>query len=193
MIGNNLKQIRIRKAYQENPNRCLECGGPIQAKPGVKLAYTKRQKFCGQSCNTKHQNRIAPKRKRTPRTCGSCGVAFDSKNPRKLCPACREAYFNRLASKTKAEVTGREIRNHAISVVRGHKKQCRKCNYDLFVDICHIRPVSDFPESATVAEINDTANLIKLCPNCHHELDAGLISVVDCIISPGGPALTPGS
>ena len=39
------------------------------------------------------------------------------------------------------------------------------------IEICHIKPVSEFPLDATESEINALHNLISLCPNCHTGLD----------------------
>jgi predicted restriction endonuclease len=54
-------------------------------------------------------------------------------------------------------------------------KRCAVCGYDSHVELCHIRRISDFPLSATFAEVNAEANLVYLCPNHHWELDAGKI------------------
>jgi predicted restriction endonuclease len=51
------------------------------------------------------------------------------------------------------------------------------CGYSKHVEACHIRRIADFPASATVGEINHADNMLVLCPNCHWEFDAGLLSV----------------
>ena len=55
--------------------------------------------------------------------------------------------------------------------------ECSVCGYSTHVEACHIRPVSDFPQDATVGEINDRSNLMYLCPNHHWEFDHGMITV----------------
>ena len=45
--------------------------------------------------------------------------------------------------------------------------KCAICGYDKHVEIAHIKPVSDFTDSCTIAEINSIDNLIALCPNHH--------------------------
>lgn len=45
--------------------------------------------------------------------------------------------------------------------------KCAICGYDKHVEIAHIKPVSDFADSCTIAEINSIDNLIALCPNHH--------------------------
>jgi HNH endonuclease len=41
------------------------------------------------------------------------------------------------------------------------------------VDVCHVRPVSDFPPSATLGEVNAPENLVALDKRCHWEFDHG--------------------
>ena len=40
---------------------------------------------------------------------------------------------------------------------------------------CHIKPLADFPDMATTAEINHPDNLLWLCRNHHWEFDHGLL------------------
>lgn len=53
---------------------------------------------------------------------------------------------------------------------------CEKCGYSLIPpDVAHIKPVAEFPDDATLREINNISNLCGLCSRCHLEYDAGLI------------------
>lgn len=63
----------------------------------------------------------------------------------------------------------------------GKDYKCAVCGYDKHVEIAHIKAVSDFPETSTVAEINDINNLIGLCPNHHWEYDNGLLDLKEYI------------
>jgi predicted restriction endonuclease len=56
-------------------------------------------------------------------------------------------------------------------------KHCAVCGYGKFIEICHIRPIQDFPEDTPISVVNDLRNLIALCPNCHWELDHGLLTL----------------
>jgi predicted HNH restriction endonuclease len=47
----------------------------------------------------------------------------------------------------------------------------------LHVEVCHIREINSFPDTAIIKEINDHGNLILLCRNCHWELDHGLLDL----------------
>lgn len=55
--------------------------------------------------------------------------------------------------------------------------KCAICGYDKHVEIAHIKPVSDFADSCTIAEINSINNLIALCPNHHWEYDNKILKL----------------
>lgn len=48
---------------------------------------------------------------------------------------------------------------------------CAKCGYDLHVELAHIKAVTEFDDDALLTDINNTDNVIQLCPNCHWEFD----------------------
>lgn len=54
-------------------------------------------------------------------------------------------------------------------------KECKICKYNLYVELCHMKPVSEYDENSTLGEINSPDNLIYLCPNHHKELDLNLL------------------
>lgn len=54
-------------------------------------------------------------------------------------------------------------------------KYCLICNYPYY-EIAHITAVSDFPDCATISEINSIDNLIALCRNHHYEYDNDLLT-----------------
>lgn len=80
---------------------------------------------------------------------------------------------------TKSQVSANTIRDTARVLYahyhNGTPKQCQVCRYSKSVMICHIKPVAEFDDAATLEEINAKENLIALCPNCHRELDGGLL------------------
>lgn len=59
----------------------------------------------------------------------------------------------------------------------GKPNYCAKCGYSNHIEIAHIKAVSDFDDSATIAEINSIDNLIALCPNHHWEYDHGILKL----------------
>ena len=69
--------------------------------------------------------------------------------------------------------------------------KCAICGYDKHVEIAHIKAVSEFDDSATIAEINAPSNLIGLCPNHHWEYDHGQLELPSDILgSPGGSSVS---
>ncbi len=80
---------------------------------------------------------------------------------------------------TKGQVGGNTIRDTARVLYAkyhgGRPTHCEKCGYGKSVMICHIKPVAEFDDEATLEQINARDNLIALCPNCHRELDDGLL------------------
>ena len=56
-------------------------------------------------------------------------------------------------------------------------QNCQNCGYLHHVEVCHIKPISEFNEDSLVDDINDDSNLLFLCPNCHWEFDNKLLTV----------------
>lgn len=52
-----------------------------------------------------------------------------------------------------------------------------KCRWDIFVEICHIIPVSSFAKGETLGDVNHPDNLLLLCPNCHYLFDKKKLSL----------------
>jgi predicted restriction endonuclease len=71
------------------------------------------------------------------------------------------------------------IRRHAqcIFTSSNNIKSCAKCGYDRHIEIAHIRPVSSFPDTSIIGEINKIDNLIALCPTHHWEYDHGILKI----------------
>lgn len=45
------------------------------------------------------------------------------------------------------------------------------------MEICHIKPISEFSDDTLIAIINHPDNIVILCPNCHWEFDNGLLKI----------------
>ncbi len=182
----SLEQIqRARAYYDASPNLCVHCDGPILSRPGEKLSETRKKKFCSRSCAASHNNSlsVAPKKKPRPRYCESCGarVSYDpqsSETRHILCPTCSEKSAQSLVTRTKSQSSPADIRNHMRSVLAERPHQCQQCGYALHAEACHVRPIDDFPPSATLTEINHPDNLVLLCPNCRWEFTHGLVALV---------------
>lgn len=150
---------------------------------------TTNPKFCNKSCAAKFNNTKFPKRKQEKYPCSvkDCiSVRKSSRN--KLCSIHFEEYVNRSSQyKDKSvgeyrnleSVKGKHpswINSHVRSFARSWlvhltKLPCAHCGYSKHVELAHIKPVSSFPDSALLSEINSETNVIQLCPNCHWEFD----------------------
>ena len=139
---------------------------------------------CSHSCS----NKFFPRRKKELRKCRRCGEKFPGHG---TCSKCKNeilANKERFQQTTLAELSESyeangihkswrysELRNDARR--KTDFKLCAICGYDKHVEVCHVRPISSFPPTATVAEVNDVRNLVGLCPNHHWEFDHGLIAL----------------
>lgn len=184
-MGGYARAESLLERYLENPNLCKGCNKPILPREGQRLANVTRLTFCSSACAAAHNNRLKPKRKKREKTCHLCGKGFfEGYSQRKYCESCLVTYRNSFAEREKGDVTKRMIYAHATAVMRSREKICQRCGYTHFVDICHIKAIRDFSKTTKVREINDPTNLIYLCPNCHHEFDAGMLPALQ--ISSGG-------
>lgn len=155
--------------------RCPACAASV-------LVKDPRQKFCNLQCSARYNN---SKRERKQRRCPHCGEAVAGSTDR-LCPICSETRRNFQRTSTLGRVhelaSSKGHPSWRNAIVRNYNRRwnaallrlpCHVCGYSLHVELCHIRPITDFPDTATLAEVNDPRNVIQLCPNCHWEFDHG--------------------
>jgi len=149
-----------------------------------------QKKFCGKSCAASFNGRVCPKRSKEKLKWPKCRCC-DNKVATKKGAYCRECINNKkhyhgkpVETLTLKEVIVRKgsnkydiIRSHASYLYRKDKTdlKCANCIYDKHVEICHIKPIKDFFLDTTIKEINDSSNIVLLCPNCHWEFDRGLL------------------
>lgn len=159
---------------------------------------TKNSKFCCRSCSISYANKHNPKRKRIPRSpCVLCGTSVHDRNA-KRCKRCikiekekriqtkenwgkmtlGELRKNSNSHKHSPSYAHAWVRNHCAYLHDKKNQKCQICDYDKYVERCHIKPISKFDESTTLEEINDIKNIAFLCPNHHWELDHGYLSLV---------------
>lgn len=147
---------------------------------------TNNPKFCSRSCAAIFTNKATPKRKRTT-VCHISGCDTITKSYRHTkCEHHWQEYLDtRISNKTLGEyrnllsVKGKHvswrnshIRLHARAQHKALLKEpCAHCGYSKHVELCHIKPVSEFPDEALVGAVNSRENVIQLCPNCHWEFD----------------------
>lgn len=149
-----------------------------------------KNKFCNKSCANSYNNRVKPKRKMKIRKCRDCGSDYTHKDRRSIyCNDCFDMKHSLKALKAKtlkeiqnkSSVKGRhrswinsEVRNFNRTWNKSLSKlPCANCGYSLHVELCHVKAITDFPETASLGEINDPSNVIQLCRNCHWEFDNG--------------------
>ena len=148
---------------------------------------TKKKKFCSRSCSASHTNKTHPRRK-IKRKCKK-GDSIVRNYRSSLCQKHWDEYLSNKKEKLMQTPVGeyrqrvKEKGYHASSIhvnIRRFarswlkhltKLPCKKCGYDKHVELCHIKPVASFDDSATIGEINDEKNVIQLCPKCHLEFD----------------------
>jgi len=153
---------------------------------------TDNPKFCSRTCATTTNNQKNPKRKVKPRPCKKCKVIFvpSRGKPRtNICQICKNKRLNyskvttlgdlqqMLSAKGKhpswknAYVRENNRQLNKALILQG----CRACGYKLHVELAHIKPITSFPLTATLAEVNSPSNVLPLCPNHHWEFDHGYL------------------
>ena len=181
-ITAKLEKIAREKEYAKNPKLCTHCYGPILQTPSLSLFATRQKKFCSSVCAGKFNsslrkanNKLVVKPRKI-RICYDCKQEFQKEFEnnksahRKFCSKCRDKNIF-VSGKEKSEVQRHSIASNARIVTANRTQTCFICGYDKHVQVCHIRPVFDFPATATVSEINSQDNLVLLCPNHHWEFD----------------------
>lgn len=106
--------------------------------------------------------------------CIQCGELSDCEE---ICRSCQMQSLP-SSSKKKKEVTSHQIRANARYVAKNiyPDESCSLCGYE-HTEVCHIKAIKDFNDEDFVSDINDPKNLIRLCRNCHYELDTGKITL----------------
>ncbi len=176
--GTNVRGRASRAQYNASPNHCQNCQAPILARPGEKLAETRKRKFCGRSCAASFNNRldVAPKKKPRTLPCAHCGAPLDPAARRTdltSCSSCADAYLSRLGQQLKSRSASADIRTHMRQALAERPQQCQHCGYSVHVEPIHLRPLEDFPDTAPLRDINAPDNLAYLCPNCRWEYGHG--------------------
>lgn len=167
-LGGVARGKSIRKKYLNNPNYCNNCKKIIKPQKNKNLSLTKKQKFCSHSCSASFNNKNR-KREKNYSKCKICEKTTQSYT-KTYCKICK---INILENKRKKDVHRSSITSHARTILNNskRKKECQNCKYNKHVEVCHIKPVSSFNENTLITQINDAANLVYLCPNCHWEYD----------------------
>lgn len=194
--GGQVTAIKQRKEairrYYENPNRCAFCLKVIEVQEEQKVAQVRQKKYCNSSCAAKSSNKGRCLAKKEY-VCGRCGKEFaryrmpsGNLTKRKYCERCE--LIGPSGNKTKGQLA-QESRDYfsfrctittyaqKIFAATSKSSKCVVCGYSAHIEVCHMKPVSEFSDDATIWEINHPDNLVGLCPNHHWELDNGFLSL----------------
>lgn len=117
-------------------------------------------------------------KKQVFRRCDELGLAYPEVKDTSIINKTKDELFNTRKNWQSARS---DIRDHAQKTLinAGIEQKCIICGYDKHIEVAHIKAVSDFDGSATIAEINDLYNLVPLCPNHHWEFDHNCLSKED--------------
>lgn len=175
-----------RQEYNANPTLCLMCGKGILAEEGQILSNIKRKKFCNQSCAATYNN---AQRQKKGYYCSKCngliGYGFEQFGARKYCDKCNpnKIDWGTVSYKDAKDKRSYQVNSRIRELARKNylksdaPKKCTNCGYDKHYEVCHIKPISSYEDEDTITTINELNNLVALCPNCHWELDHGLLKL----------------
>lgn len=164
---------------------CKQCG--ILFEKSNKNIKKSPNHFCSRSCAATFNNKKFPKRKRIIKICKDCGIQ-KTKLKHDRCKECdNKRRANKIDNMTIEEASYKNkwksnkfarIRDRAKTVYADkHQTPCQNCGYDMHIEICHIRAISDFPSDTLIKVVNSSSNIAILCRNCHWELDSGLLKL----------------
>lgn len=183
----NLSRLEIAtQKYYNNPNYCKNCGKLIHITTSPSEA--RKRKFCGHSCAASFNNKGIKRHGKNSSICPKCGNKKVLTS--KTCHRCKidsiyeEAMLtpiNKLwaGNNLHTQYKNNNVRRWAKKLLDYWEveKKCIVCEYDLHVEACHIKPITDFPDNTPMGIVNAKYNLIYLCRNCHWEFDNGYLKL----------------
>jgi hypothetical protein len=166
---------------------CSQCHIEITRK----LDPRTKNHFCSRSCAATYNNTHKPKRIKQRYVCESCGATVSAKHAKrcKICALGRSTseivknttvgQLKELYKDKNALAYAAKIRGYGKTIYdRSDKpKYCIVCGYDKHYEVCHIKSIASFENTATMMEVHFLDNMIALCPNHHWEFDRGLLKI----------------
>jgi len=156
--------------------KCLECNNE-----------TSNPKFCSRSCSATYNNRGVRRHGSNLPVCPDCGGKKVLEAVR--CQLCHRKYLLNIQLKrtlgncinykydsSLKYVWVRKIAQRVLELSSKEKK-CKICGFNMVVNVCHIKPISEFSLDTKLLIINSLDNLIYLCPNHHAMLDRKLLEL----------------
>jgi hypothetical protein len=160
---------------------CPKCNKEFSQKDNQQNRDYLKQIYCSQRCAVQSLPKKQPQGK-----CYDCQAPIRS--GWKRCTTCHSKLYPDPRPLTLKEIKDRYTTlgdKYGVNwrrVISAYAKRildipssCQVCNYEKHVQICHIKSKTSFPDTATIGEINSPDNVVFLCPNCHWELDHGLL------------------
>lgn len=132
-----------------------------------------------------NSKRVKNWREKHKKICTVCHLTKIKHNST-MCVSCR-AQARSLGDLKLEEVIYNNLhKSSAFSLVRSRARAlykdkilngCQICGYKVHVEVCHIKPISEFSLETRLSEINQESNILILCPNHHWEFDNNIICI----------------
>lgn len=136
--------------------------------------------YCSRSCSASSNN-LKRNYKKKSYSCKHCGAKTENRKTRcGKCPDTLSAEEKSKIESIKDIIYTKHHRSSAFALIRSRARSvvkklgqcsCQRCGYNEHIEVCHIKPISDFDENEKVSIVNDPDNLLVLCRNCHWEFD----------------------
>lgn len=145
--------------------------------------------FCSRSCSATHNNIGVVRNKVKKIHCSRCSSVYirtSQHHSKKYCNKCSNVRLRTIKECYDALSVKNKHPSWKSSNVRVLNRSwnknllllpCKNCGYDKHVELCHIKAISQFDDSATLGEINHPDNNVQLCRNCHWEFDHGQLQI----------------
>ena len=186
-------RVRVTPTVKKTCTKCLATGADHRVftdARGVIRPYS-LCRSC-ESARSKQRKLYGPSGIRQKWQCKKCkSTVGRATEHSRVCIKCRDAkstdyVLAELVARYEGRKYGR-LNVHTLIRVRARTllsrrgaTRCMSCGYDRHVEAAHIKSIVSFEDTARVSTVNALDNLLALCPNCHWELDNGLLSV-DCV------------
>jgi hypothetical protein len=197
---NDTERKEAIERYYLRPNVCLHCGKVIPVGPKQRVHEVRAKKFCNSSCFGYYTNKAVVRKHKSRkkiRHCRACSAEITrGKGKGHYCQECLAIIKRKnrppIEDRTKGELfssrknwqsaRGAIVKHANMVYERSNRPQCCCiCGYEKHFQVAHRKAVSDFPNEATIGEINDIDNLGPLCPNHHWEQENGFIELPESI------------
>lgn len=191
--GNARIRQRAINKYYENPQSCKYCGEVIKVNCGTKPGDIRVKSFCNHSCSAKYNN--AGVRRHPESRSSKCPICENDKDLRaKTCINCKmiktqevngeRSIRDLIGGITASRAKFNTIRTLARKAMRlsGRVYKCEYCDFDIKLDVAHIKPIASFDLETKINVVNHLDNLKYMCPNHHMLFDDGYMDVNGVII-----------